>query len=142
MADEEQFRILKQGVAAWNDWRLAAPAAIKINLLGANLSGADLWEATLTRAKLRGADLGRADLWGAHVSETDFNEVTLIETVFANVDLSDCKGLESCIHLGPRYHRHSNFAVVWPSAAHLPARPLRANDNETATPREFTLEDA
>ena len=43
-----------------------------------------------------GADLSGADLDGA-----DFTSALLGETIFANVDLTGAKGLESCRHFGP-----------------------------------------
>ena len=66
------------------------------NLFGANLGGAGLYGAylnyaNLTEAKLSGADLGRARIQG---------------TTFANVDLTDAKGLESCVHQGPSIIDH------------------------------------
>jgi hypothetical protein len=53
MADENQLKILKRGVAAWSEWRRKE---VEINLRGANLSIA----ADLTGAHLTGADLGVA----------------------------------------------------------------------------------
>ena len=60
------------------------------NLGGANLSGADLGGAQLIGANLRGADLRGADL----------NEARLYETIFANVNLTAVKSLDSCRHYG------------------------------------------
>jgi hypothetical protein len=56
------------------------------DLSGADLSGADLEGAFLRAAKLSGADLSDAECWG---------------TVFAFVDLSVVRGLDSVIHTGP-----------------------------------------
>ena len=77
----------------------------------ANLGRADLREANLGRADLRGtdlggtdlggADLGRADLRGAILHEASLREAVLYETVLCDVDLSSCKGLESCFHASP-----------------------------------------
>ena len=53
MANDEHFAILKQGVAAWNEWRRENPD-IRPDLSGANLRGAKL-----SGANLRGADLSR-----------------------------------------------------------------------------------
>jgi hypothetical protein len=89
MADEDQLRILRQGVKAWNDWRRKAPD-ISVDLRGADLSG-----------DLRGADLRAAFLAMANLSGTDLSEASLYETVFGDVDLSGCKGLERCLHSGP-----------------------------------------
>ena len=81
------------------------------NLSWASLSGADLVEADLSVASLSGANLSGADLRGAHLlytnlanaslAEADFHLANLLETVFANIDLSDTKGLDSCTHDGP-----------------------------------------
>ena len=76
------------------------------DLRGANLGRADLVEANLGRAHLRGADfagayLGGVNLGGAHLGGANLREAILYETIFANVDLTDVKGLESCIHHGP-----------------------------------------
>jgi hypothetical protein len=153
MANEEHLAILKQGVEAWNAWRLERPD-VRPDLGEANLSGADLRGADLRRvnlggtirattirslppggippggvtfgdylrltaiigadlrgsllrkanfsgAFLNGTNLGGTDLNGANLSEAD-----LCETIFTNVDLSSCKGLESCTHGGPSVVDH------------------------------------
>ena len=66
MANEEHLKILKQGVEQWNKWRLEN--AIRPDLSGANLSGADLIDANLSGAYLSGADLSDANLSGADLS--------------------------------------------------------------------------
>jgi hypothetical protein len=83
----------------------------KADLLGAdllitNLSGADLSMAGLRRASFLGASLRRAYLGGANVIaanffRTDLSEATLLLTVFADMDLSEAKGLETVRHEGP-----------------------------------------
>ncbi len=74
---------------------------VKANLSGASLSGArltvaDLDCANLSEANLFMANLSRADLHGANLSRA---EVGL--TIFADVDLSTVKGLDSVKHHGP-----------------------------------------
>jgi uncharacterized protein YjbI with pentapeptide repeats len=64
MADEEQLRILRQGVEAWNDWREQA-GNIEIDLSGANLRGANLRGAHLGLTFLNEANLIEANLRGA-----------------------------------------------------------------------------
>jgi TIR domain/Pentapeptide repeats (8 copies) len=86
------------------------------NLGHANLSVADLIDANLDHAHLNSADLSNAHLSGAHLSNADLNDAHLIEadlsdtdlsyaavgdTIFANVDLRNIKGLETVRHLGP-----------------------------------------
>jgi uncharacterized protein YjbI with pentapeptide repeats len=60
MADESQLKILKEGVAAWNEWR--RKDIIQVDLSGADLSGAHLREADLSEAYLTRADLSGANL--------------------------------------------------------------------------------
>jgi len=74
---------------------------IVANLNEANLHGADLSGADLSRADLSGARLVVANLHRAILFETDFSDATLGGTVFADVDLSTAKGLETVIQLGP-----------------------------------------
>ena len=62
----------------------------------ANLVGANLVRANLVGANLVGAQLDRADLVGA-----DLTYARLYETIFANVNLTNAKGLDSCHHGGP-----------------------------------------
>jgi uncharacterized protein YjbI with pentapeptide repeats len=67
MAKDEHVALVKQGVAAWNEWR-KENHDIRPDLSEADLSGADLSE-----ADLRGADLSGADLSGANLSESALN---------------------------------------------------------------------
>jgi hypothetical protein len=69
------------------------------DLEGAHLHGANLSGANLSGANLSGANLSGASLGGAH----------LVETVFANVDLSATKGLDACMHNGPSILDHSTL---------------------------------
>jgi len=69
---------------------------IRANLYGADLSGADLSGAVLKDANLIGTNLTGANLEGADLSNTIVGA-----TLFGNVDLSNVRGLESLVHLGP-----------------------------------------
>jgi uncharacterized protein YjbI with pentapeptide repeats len=86
------------------------------NLSGANLSGAGLTDADLTDADLTDADLSGAILTDAHLSGANLSGANLsgailsgadlirarcAQTVLADVDLSDVKGLDSVVHSGP-----------------------------------------
>ncbi|MBW0000882.1 MAG: pentapeptide repeat-containing protein [Verrucomicrobia bacterium] len=88
MVNEEQLRILRQGVAAWNRWRGKQPA-IHPDLCGANLRFADLREADLSRAGLRGANLSDADLRGANLSGATLRGTDLFRADLFRANLSD-----------------------------------------------------
>src|ERR1700761_3389469 len=66
MADREQLRLIKHGVAGWNALRAQHPH-YAVGLTEADLTGADLVEANLLKAVLDRAQLGGADLSGAHL---------------------------------------------------------------------------
>jgi uncharacterized protein YjbI with pentapeptide repeats len=103
MAIPQHLEVLKQGVAAWNQWRIENPAE-EPDLAGANLSKTDLKEANLRETDLRWADLtwtnlssaflNRADLRRANMSQAIFNtanlsEANLSETYLSGADLSE-----------------------------------------------------
>jgi uncharacterized protein YjbI with pentapeptide repeats len=86
---------LSEAILYWDPPGRTVSEAIGV-LYGADLSGADLSRADLSRANLTWADLFEANLSGAR----------LIETVFADVDLSATKGLHDCKHRGPSVIDH------------------------------------
>jgi hypothetical protein len=69
-------------------------------LIQANLFGAGLIEANLSGANLTAANLMEANLNGANLIATNLTEASCLTTVFANVDLSEVKGLDSVEHSG------------------------------------------
>ncbi len=76
------------------------------NLGGADLRAADLQVAYLNSANLRGTNLNGvsldwANLYRADLSGADFTQARTWGTIFADVDLSGAKGLESVEHHGP-----------------------------------------
>jgi hypothetical protein len=125
MANPEHFKILMEGIDAWNQWRkehqeiapglsgAVLPGAVltEAELSGADLRGADLrgavlvgamlLDAHLAQADLRGAILIEADLSGAHLDGSDFTGARVGRTVFGDNDLSKVKGLETVQHKGP-----------------------------------------
>jgi uncharacterized protein YjbI with pentapeptide repeats len=122
--------MLIQGVEAWNHWRKQNPRTTPnlngatfsrtglsgadfqksllaiANFSGTDFSGANLSDANLFGTDLIGANLSGANLHGANLSKADlsgvnFSGANLHLTVFGDCDLSETKGLHTCIHGGP-----------------------------------------
>ena len=97
------------------------------SLDGADLSGADLGGADLSRASLVGADLSGANLTGAHLTGAILSGATLsraiaFRTLFADVDLSACNGLDLVEHDGPST---VGIDTLYRSGGAIPAAFLR-----------------
>jgi len=71
------------------------------SLSDSDLIGADLSETNLSNADLTNSSLVCTILTGANLSGANLAEATLYNTIFADVDLSGVKGLETVVHLGP-----------------------------------------
>jgi uncharacterized protein YjbI with pentapeptide repeats len=67
------------------------------------LDHADLSNANLLFTDLSGSVLRGTKFISTNLLEADFENTILDRTIFANVDLSKCKGLERVIHEGPSY---------------------------------------
>lgn len=152
MADQEHLDVLKQGVEVWNQWRernpLTHPDLSRLGLGGRvdysniNLSGTNLRFSSLTHANLSGANLDRADLMGANLrgatlrgakfnvtnlnsadlSEADLSNASLVQSIFANVDLQRIKGLEKVKHLTPSA---IDIQTIYRSRGNIPETFLR-----------------
>jgi uncharacterized protein YjbI with pentapeptide repeats len=105
MANEEQVALLRLGVNVWNDWRRENPTILPdlsstvpvikatlyltdIDLVGANLSGADLRGVNLsggvdlTGTNFSGAKLDSANFTGSHLIQADLSGADLRRTYF------------------------------------------------------------
>jgi hypothetical protein len=71
------------------------------NLREAKLNAADLNSANLTAADLNSANLTAVNLSWSDLRGADFSNCICWYTLFADVDLSEVKGLESITHRGP-----------------------------------------
>jgi hypothetical protein len=95
MANPEQVKVLRQGVEAWNKWRLRNPEIIpdliEADLLEANLSLATLCGAKLNGARLSDADLNGADLRRADLTHANLSRAKLSEAVLSAAKLSGAK---------------------------------------------------
>ena len=97
MSNQEQVKLLKQGVEGWNQWRQENPnIKVELNqvdlsltdLSFINLSFANINLADLHGTKLRLADLSNADLSEANLRGADLRKVDLQGAVLSGADLS------------------------------------------------------
>ncbi len=117
MANDEHVAMLKQGMAAWNEWREKNPD-IRPDLTGANLSGWDLRNANLSRTRLIDTDLSTAILShavfiGAECSsETDFSGARLVHANFSDVNLSDARLIDANLNSAILIDANLNSAIL------------------------------
>ena len=91
MADKTHLEVLKNGVRAWNSWRMehaeARPDLAAASLLGLDLMGANLAEADLRKADLRGANLSDSMLVDAQLDGANFFKTILDRADLAGASL-------------------------------------------------------
>ena len=91
-------------------------------LFGTNLSGAMLIGAKFNGAGIFRVDFSNADLRGAkfdyaNVEETNFDNCSMSLTQFLDINLSQCKGLETVKHFGPSA---IDIATIYRSKGDIP----------------------
>ncbi len=112
-------------------------------LYGADLINADLSDANLHAANLINADLGDVNFSRANLGGADFTGAILGRTTFVDNDLSEVKGLETVLHVGP-----SSIGVdtLYKSAGKIPEVFLRGcgipDDFITFIPSHFGIQQA
>lgn len=109
MANPEHLRILKQGVEAWNKWRLEN-RDVYPDLSGAHLSKADLNGAYLRWADLSGAHLNQARLIGAYLGQVHLNGADLTGANLTEADLSETDLIGA--HLNSTSLLYTNFYLA------------------------------
>ncbi|MBP0020222.1 MAG: pentapeptide repeat-containing protein [Cyanobacteria bacterium SBLK] len=119
MADEEQLRILRRGVKEWNEWR-DENRGVRVDLIEANLSNADLYNANLSHANLSHAKLRSANLSHANLSQAKLRSANLSHANLFNANLSQAK------------LSHANLFNANLSQAKLRSAKLSFADLETA----------
>ena len=96
MANESHLAKLREGVEAWNRWRLDYPEITpnleRADLERKSLNGIDLSNANLLRINLRGsrlssANLSKALLVGAKLNAADLSKASLIGATLCGADL-------------------------------------------------------
>lgn len=123
MANKRHLGTLKQGVEAWNKWRKENPA-IKPNLRGAYLVGAQLAGVDLRRTDLVGVDLSGAYLIEADLELADFFRANLSNAYLWGADLT-------LADLTMANLRGADLSGAYLNGTHLPSAQLNgANLNE------------
>lgn len=112
---EDETRVFNQELVSFGV-NFAGADLSEANLNEASLRGTNFQEANLSLTKLLGTDFSQADLSGANLSgadlnktllvgtnfiNADFSEVVVRDAIFANVDLSKIEGLDTVRHMGP-----------------------------------------
>ncbi|MDY6939600.1 MAG: pentapeptide repeat-containing protein [Cyanobacteriota bacterium] len=125
MANLKHLAILKQGVAAWNQYRKVGFSFREVNLQGvnfqeANLQGVNLKGANLQRANLQGVNLKGANLKEANLQRANLKEADLQR---ANLQEADLQG-----------------ANLW--AANLQRANLKEANLQDLNFRRFNIEEA
>jgi uncharacterized protein YjbI with pentapeptide repeats len=93
MAIDAHLKILREGVSNWNNWRMENPGLrpelAESDLIGANLSSANLYRANLSSANLSRANLSEASLSGADLYRANLSSTNLSGANLSRVNLSD-----------------------------------------------------
>lgn len=92
MANREHLKLLKQGVKAWNKWRIDHPR-VRPNLAGADLKdwklrGINMQDVNLRRANLMGSNLARGNLARASLDYTSFAGANLSYAILGTFELN------------------------------------------------------
>jgi uncharacterized protein YjbI with pentapeptide repeats len=124
MANERHLAVIREGAAAWNEWRRRSPGVvpdlIEASLPGADLAGADLRVALLLKADLSSANLegaqlhkailGSANLTGAKLAGADLERAECHDAMLADADLSGAS-LDYGIFIGANLQRATFVAA-------------------------------
>jgi len=92
------------------DARLGGATLTHANLSEGHLSMADFTDANLQEANLSNANMTDAVFISTDLTATEVTSAKLWRTLFADVDLSTVKGLDTVMHIGPSYIDLSTIA--------------------------------
>jgi Pentapeptide repeats (8 copies) len=88
MANDDDLARLRQGVAAWNEWRAQSPER-RVDLGGVNLAQWDLAGANLSEANLGGTNLAFANLVSANLISANLVSANLVWANLGGANLSN-----------------------------------------------------
>lgn len=134
MANPEHLALLKNSVAGWNEWRKENANSIP-DLSLADLRGAVLREANLTRTDLGGAFVREADLGGADLRQADLIHANLTQCDLTRADLGGA-------YLSYANCSGANLRQVLMIGADLTGADLRAADLNEAILSRATFREA
>lgn len=80
-----------------------------LDFTGANFVGTNFGFSNLYGTNLRKAGLIKAEFFEANLNKVDLSSAVLRSTIFVNSDLSQARGLDTCIHLGPSIIDHNTI---------------------------------
>jgi len=92
MANEKQLEILRQGVEAWNAWRMGTEERVDLSSMdfsGVDLGGVNLRDADLRETDFEEANLNSANLIGAILASAHLSSANLSNTFLNSATLSD-----------------------------------------------------
>ncbi|HEU4837338.1 MAG TPA: pentapeptide repeat-containing protein [Pyrinomonadaceae bacterium] len=149
MANPHHLDILKQGVNAWNQWRmeniftepdltdavLMQADLFQAYLAGVNFHGANLNQARLIKAHLMGADLSNTDLCDARLNAANLEQANLTEAQAIGADLSGANLTKSDLS-------KANFSNAYFTEANLRRAKLRGTNLTNAILRSANLDTA
>ncbi len=141
MADNEHLDLVKQGVAAWNDWRRSNPDVVpdlsEANLVKADLRGSDLRQVNLERANLTRAVMEDANLQGAKLGAARLLEAKLSRANLSEADLSRAELIGAKL-IGANLV-NANLHLAQAAVTNLKEANLRNADLSEADLRESVL---
>lgn len=154
MANERHLAVIREGAAAWNEWRRRSPGVvpdlIEASLPGADLAGADLRVALLLKADLSGANLegaqlhkailGSANLRGANLAGADLERAECHDVILADADLSGA-ALDHGIFIGASLQK-ATFAGASLAHALFRGADLREADLKGSSHAETDFSEA
>ena len=115
MADDTHLAVLKQGVAAWNEWR-AAHAAARPDFSSASLRGLDLAKVDFAEANLRKADLRGTTLSGAVLIAADLADANFFKAALNGANLFAAKSHWCAVPQLRAARCHAELAIGLPGS--------------------------